>query len=1138
MPVTVPTIGSVAIRNVGGTSMFKRRWMVAVAVASSLSLTWVGLPAVAAPLEVETPTPAAEIVEPAPSPLDEVWEPDGDAAAAEIPEAEAPVEEWSEPPANRVLSDGTAQRAPAGTVVGAPGLGALPYYGFDETSLSADTTARVNLGNGNLLLTANDSVLNGPSLSVRNDRFYNGLSSTAGSFGGGWSSAFSPDDVGLQVTSTQATLIGPNGFKAVFTKSGSTWVAPAGFNATLVDGQGLRTLTYNKTGEQFVFNSAGYIMKNVDRNGEGTTYEYDVSVGLLTKVYAASGRFYEIEWGIAGTADVITSITDSAGRVTTYTSNTAGQLIRVDAPGGFWEKFIYDSIGRLSEIHFVGNAGIETAVKVAFAYDTKHRVTSMSRGLLSASDYLTTTTYTYATGLTTVKDGRGKSAKYTIDTQGRVTKATDALGRVRANTWTANSDVATTTDATTPGQTTTYSYDALNNAVGTTLPTGAAASAAYATGVGCAGTGGTAYQPKCTTDAAGAGKAFEYDAKGNPTKVTDTTSGGTGAVPQRFTYESGGTVCGGFDGQICTSTDGNNHVTTNTYDADGNLVAVAPPAPQGDTTYTYDALGRVLTVTDGNDDTTTYEYNVRDEIVSTVFDGGATLTTKYYPNGLKSKEFEGTGPAKYFYYDALARQTRETTVTTSTVEVNLTYDAAGNTTSYKDNHHAGQVNYVYDDANQLVQLVEPEGACPTGTGSPANSGCIRFAYDNNGAETLRTFPGNAKLITVNDASARPTRITAKDSAGVTKVDIGYSYTAPGGSGPSADRAHIQTRTSHLETGITAGAITTYGYDSLSRLKSATERTGSTTSASWTYAYDGAGNRTNQIRTGNTGAPAGTTAYGYDNANRLITTTGAPSAWTYDAAGNQTKNGATGQTASFNSRGAVAGIGTTTYSAFGQGNTEQLTRSASSTRYLNSPLGLMTEDLDGAARTFDRTPSGDAVGNRLNNGTRRYYATDHLGSVVGMFNFDGTYLGGYSYSPYGEQRAISSGTVMTVNSLRYIGGYLDSASGLYKLGARYYDPSIGRFTQYDPSGQESHPYGYAACNPINSKDPSGLDACGEAVASLVLLLASAGLGLAGAAPSGGLTTIGLALAAASFPFVLGQVGTYCGEPGPNTNYVGG
>ncbi len=48
--------------------------------------------------------------------------------------------------------------------------------------------------------------------------------------------------------------------------------------------------------------------------------------------------------------------------------------------------------------------------------------------------------------------------------------------------------------------------------------------------------------------------------------------------------------------------------------------------------------------------------------------------------------------------------------------------------------------------------------------------------------------------------------------------------------------------------------------------------------------------------------------------------------------------------------------------------------------------------------------------------------------------------------------------------------VDSSTGLYKMGERYYDPSIGRFTQLDPLGDG---YGYADGNPINSTDPSGL-----------------------------------------------------------------
>ncbi len=43
--------------------------------------------------------------------------------------------------------------------------------------------------------------------------------------------------------------------------------------------------------------------------------------------------------------------------------------------------------------------------------------------------------------------------------------------------------------------------------------------------------------------------------------------------------------------------------------------------------------------------------------------------------------------------------------------------------------------------------------------------------------------------------------------------------------------------------------------------------------------------------------------------------------------------------------------------------------------------------------------------------------------------------------------------------------------MYKLGIRYYDPTLGRFTQPDPTGQDPH-YTYAGDNPVNFTDPSG------------------------------------------------------------------
>lgn len=125
--------------------------------------------------------------------------------------------------------------------------------------------------------------------------------------------------------------------------------------------------------------------------------------------------------------------------------------------------------------------------------------------------------------------------------------------------------------------------------------------------------------------------------------------------------------------------------------------------------------------------------------------------------------------------------------------------------------------------------------------------------------------------------------------------------------------------------------------------------------------------------------------------------------------------------------------------------------------------------------------------------------------IAMFSATGAWLGGYSYSPYGEERSISAGTAPTTNSLRYIASYWDAAAGLYKLGARYYEPTTARFTQYDPTGQESNPYAYAACDPVNASDPTGL-LCTQAVVAASLGGATAAFSIGAGVATG--TIVGL------------------------------
>jgi RHS repeat-associated protein len=79
---------------------------------------------------------------------------------------------------------------------------------------------------------------------------------------------------------------------------------------------------------------------------------------------------------------------------------------------------------------------------------------------------------------------------------------------------------------------------------------------------------------------------------------------------------------------------------------------------------------------------------------------------------------------------------------------------------------------------------------------------------------------------------------------------------------------------------------------------------------------------------------------------------------------------------------------------------------------------------------------------------------------------------YSYEPYGKT-ASSTGT--TVNPWRFGGSYgayaENNASGLLKIGQRFYDPSLGRWTQQDPLSSGDR-YAYASDNPTNLTDPSG------------------------------------------------------------------
>jgi RHS repeat-associated protein len=109
-------------------------------------------------------------------------------------------------------------------------------------------------------------------------------------------------------------------------------------------------------------------------------------------------------------------------------------------------------------------------------------------------------------------------------------------------------------------------------------------------------------------------------------------------------------------------------------------------------------------------------------------------------------------------------------------------------------------------------------------------------------------------------------------------------------------------------------------------------------------------------------------------------------------------------------------------------------------------------------------------------TVTYYHNDLLGSPVAATNQAGQVIWRENYRPYGER--LTKDAQAQDNSVWYTSKPQDADTGLVYLGARYYDPVIGRFLSADPVGFDEknihsfNRYAYANNNPYKFVDPSG------------------------------------------------------------------
>ena len=104
------------------------------------------------------------------------------------------------------------------------------------------------------------------------------------------------------------------------------------------------------------------------------------------------------------------------------------------------------------------------------------------------------------------------------------------------------------------------------------------------------------------------------------------------------------------------------------------------------------------------------------------------------------------------------------------------------------------------------------------------------------------------------------------------------------------------------------------------------------------------------------------------------------------------------------------------------------------------------------------------------GKMKYVISDQLGSSSVITNEKGEELVRYKYSPFGN---LIKSKGETKESYRFTGKEFDKLTGLYYYGARYYDPTIGRFISEDPVKDGWNWYAYTANNPLRYVDPNGL-----------------------------------------------------------------
>jgi RHS repeat-associated protein len=894
-------------------------------------------------------------------------------------------------------------------------LGEQAWYKLESRKCCDRMQLKINVANGNLVVHSSDLAMTGTGLDLHVDRYYGSLSGDSWHIGNGWNLS-----VGCDVRLDTDDLDGlsyhaPDGYAVLFRSNGAGgYVSAPALDADLVK-NGDGSYTLTWHADGQKFNfQSGGCLQNIV-DRNGNKISMSYNGGLQS-LSDTQGRVTSFTYASPVSSNFISKITDPVGRVFSYTYDVSKNLTVYTDPANNLTKYSYNANGQMSQITDPNGNVINIAYGSTYPYPVT-QVQYMSASCPSGS---CTTSFSYSAGTTVVTDANGNNTTYYHDdtNQGRVTRVVDAQGNNTSLAYTSDYNVSQYTDGT--GAQSTYTYDGRDNLTKATEPTGANGTATYAD---------TAhpYYPTSVTDPQGNKSQYLYDSPGNLIQVTDALLNVT-----RYAYNPAGT--------LASLTDAKGSVTSFQYDAQGNLTSRREPAPLGAVTYAYDSASRLTSMTDGKGNVTRYAYDALDRLTTVTYGDGTSLTYTFDANGNRTAITDPTGTTTQVY-DALNRVTKKTLP--SGQAISYGWDPKGNLTSKSDN--GGTITLSYNTVNLLTSIKDPALAASN------------FQYDAAYRKTQVAYPNGVTVSVSRDSAGQPTSFSAKNSVGSTLLSRTYSYVNPASGLPTALQYSVTDQ---------AGSATAYTYDAVNRLKEAkVTALGGAVTDDRIYNYDSVGNRLSQTINGTN------TSYTYNAANELTNP-----GYVYDANGNLTGL-PSGLTLSYNAANFTSSVTPSGGSAIsmaysGVDQTERVR--AGSTSFAYDLTGL-SQRADASGTVYElRDNAGQLLSERSPTGTS-YVIFDALGSTIGLTDSSGNLSATWAYDPWGN---VSSKTGSASTPFLFQGAYLDASTGLYKMGARFYDPTLGRWTQPDPvRGEPTSPetlnlYAFVGDNPVNLTDRSG------------------------------------------------------------------